>query len=480
MKTIGFRYRVIIGCILTLLVACNIWVVIQPSVALADDASDNSVISDLERDPSFNASDYPTSNNGRDLFLITIAESTDRSLILYVYQPYVGVPYYAKSVRMSTLLREDTFVNTMDYTVSCIGHEGVFYKYVVNNYEVSNDTVRHYNIVQLMRKYMSGIDSASSYDDSINAVAFKVARQYVFSTDNGVVTNTEKGIDVVTITDKFVGFVRIESDITSGQIFKRLYDDSHFIAFNCDRAMDNLIEAKVSYYRQRVWKVWSETSFRYGAAGREIKLLRANETVSIDNTSNGLDAMLNRLLTPDFYHYEWNEIQSVSEFLTSTNREIIYQGLVLDTCRYNRIVDDAAIANKTWVLNYAQTQTEFEPAFYDFEFDDYTAALAKLVGELISRATILELMFEHEGKTYQLGVVDGESTPSDHPINEQGTSVSPGTLVPSVLASLPDFGKILSMILGGILGVLIVLLIARAVFLHKEHAHEDPDDSNRG
>ena len=452
------------------------------AVAAADAVTVNStVIDDLSRDPAFDASLYPSLTSGRELSLITIAESLERELILYVYQPYVRSTYYATSVRMSTQVDGDTFVNTTDYTLKCLGHNGVFYKYVVNGYTLSSDEVRNYNIIQLMRNYVQGIDTPSIYDETINAVPYVVGKQFTFQVVDGVLTNIERGIDVVKITDKYVGFVRIESFVPNGAgmgIASQdyyLFQDSHFIAFNCDHPMDRLIEAKVSFFRESLHKYWGETEFRPAVGSKRIKYLSEDVEVTIEKTySTGI-----YLLNYRTDVYTWNEIQSVDAFFASTNRETIYQGLLSNTTVYNKIgsEQEQIIRDMTWVLNYAQTRSTFQMGILDFGSFDYTAATAKCDFEQITNATILELYFEHDGKTYQLGVVDGEATPSESPVNESGSKRTSRFSDES-----DDWGKFFKALalVGGLLAMLVVVLsIVYCVIRAKKNRNNENSDNGR-
>ncbi len=64
------------------------------------------VLADLQKDKNFNINDYPAIENNYSLQVITIAESTDGELFVYVYQPSANVkPLTATQINMS--LTED-------------------------------------------------------------------------------------------------------------------------------------------------------------------------------------------------------------------------------------------------------------------------------------------------------------------------------------------------------------------------------------
>lgn len=417
--------------LLVVVFGCTLSAFAGSLVSLAETTSSGNVFDDLSRDENFDFSQYPTSSTGRDLSLITIAETSDSRLVLYVYQPYTAKTYYANSVRMSDELDDDVFVNTNDYALECVSRRGVFYKYVVKGYQVSSASVRHYNIIQLSRKYIRGVDEQSYVDVTINSVPFKVGKQFTFEVVNGQLVNTEKGIDVVTITNKYVGYVDVHSWVSenlglTGESHA-LMQDSYFIAFTCDYDIDRLIEAEVSYYRQDVTKAKGETRYRFGTPVKEYVFLSDQRTFTVEKDFGYWDSYFKKY-RPNTSTYTWNEIQTSADFLESVEAEDVYEGFALNSISWNKVNDNsrAIIEGMDWVLNFAQTSSVFYPKFNEvYPNWNYYASSAVYDGEAISNATILQLYIEHEGKTYQLGVVDGEMTTSGGPINEGGSAVEP-------------------------------------------------------
>ena len=57
------------------------------NVAFAEDKTATEVLEDLSRDKSFNPDNYPTKTDDYSLQIIQLAESVDKELFAYVYQP---------------------------------------------------------------------------------------------------------------------------------------------------------------------------------------------------------------------------------------------------------------------------------------------------------------------------------------------------------------------------------------------------------
>ena len=59
-------------------------------VAFADGINSGSdIIEDLQADEKFNIADYPENNSDYSLYFVTIAESEQKELLIYLYQPCV-------------------------------------------------------------------------------------------------------------------------------------------------------------------------------------------------------------------------------------------------------------------------------------------------------------------------------------------------------------------------------------------------------
>ena len=98
-------------------------------------------------------------------------------------------------------------------------------------------------MVSISREWKKGVDPSSGEDYKINQRAYKVAKCYGAKTENGVVSYSCRGTEVIEIKNPYHDFLRYYNG------FKLFPDscDAHYIAFSTDRQIDRLIEAEVYY-----------------------------------------------------------------------------------------------------------------------------------------------------------------------------------------------------------------------------------------
>ena len=144
-------------CIL-LILSCLLTCVNTTLTAFASSISvDNSfsnVLEDLESDENFVVEEYPVNMTDYSLQIINVAESIDKELFIYVYQPCSpNNRLKATSINMSL---QDAGLGDVDYnlyTLTLLNSNGVFVKYKVDNFVVSADTIRFYNIASIHSKW---------------------------------------------------------------------------------------------------------------------------------------------------------------------------------------------------------------------------------------------------------------------------------------------------------------------------------------
>ncbi len=136
--------------------------------------------------------------------------------------------------------------NMHQYKLQLLDFEGTLYKYMVEDFPLLSDPVRYYGITSIYRPFIKGVDAEPGHNNTITEVNYAVERQYCFSTLNGEPYVSVVDTETITITDKFVGFVRYANGY--GQFTEAC--DSHFVAFNTDKRIDKLMEADVYYTTQ--------------------------------------------------------------------------------------------------------------------------------------------------------------------------------------------------------------------------------------
>ncbi|MGN0823574.1 MAG: hypothetical protein ACI4MB_00740 [Candidatus Coproplasma sp.] len=413
----------------------------------------SNVLDDLKKDSSFNASYYPEKADDYSLQIIQLAESSDKELFVYVYQPSGQIKKLtACSINISTTINDDISFN--NYKLQLLNSSGVFFKYKVNDFTVKSEPTRYYAISSIYRPFDETIDSGAEYGNTITEVNYDVSKQYCFSTINGNPFVQVVDIETITITDKFVGFVRY----SGGHHFwtnTMPSCDGHFIAFSTDKPIENLIEADVfftsqSYYRER--GVGTSNSEKYGD--------KLDNTVCVTDkkvTYNGGGWWAGT--------YSWERIQTVDEFIAENDlTQNVYSGAVFDVNVANKITDEgkAALQDKQWVLNFFETEYKFQitGSAASGTYSDNTSFT--IVGDV----TILRLKFETDGVTYNLGTIDNKVIGSDKPINEETHDVvvnNSGNFIALILGLIvliflivlfaPLFGSIIGLVVKGVVWV---------------------------
>lgn len=384
------------------------------------------VLEDLQRDSSFSKDNYPEKETDYSLQIIQLAESNDKELFVYVYQPSGQLKgLVASSINISTTINDA--VSYHNYKLELLNADGVFFKYKVSDFVVKDDAVRYYAITSVYRKWDKTIDPATGNDNTVTEVNYNVSKQYAFGTINGKPYVNCVDIDTIVVTDKFVGFVRYENGFT-------LYNsacDSHFVAFNTDKPIDKLLEADV-YYTTQSYN-WNWTAFvgekeTFGTKQDNYSYLKYTDKV--EHTGEGWFAGT----------YKWDRIQTVDDFISGENRENIFHGAVLDVKVSTKLTDSALneLKGKKWVLRFTETAYSFTP--------DYTGTGSQYSSStVVGDVTILRLKFETDGITYNLGTIDNKQTGGKDPSNSTDIDVS-----------LNDTGKKLAALIMLILAIVLL------------------------
>lgn len=401
-----------------------------PSVVKAESTvTYTNVLEDLQRDSSFSKDNYPTKTDDYSLHLIQLAESVNKELFVYVYQPSgKDKDFKASSINVSTTINDA--ISYYNYKLELLSSNDVFYKYKVIGLTVKNESVRYYAISSIYRPFDESIDKQASGGNTVTEVNYDVSKQYCFGTINGKPYVNCVDIETIVVTDKFVGFVRYKD----GFKFYVGACDSHFVAFNTDKPIDKLLEADVFYTTQSYsWSYVPLQGEKETFGDKTDKYAYLKYTDKVEHTGDGLFAGT----------YKWDRIQTIDDFIKGENRENIYHGAVLDVKISSKLTDEALteLKGKKWVLRFAET--DYSLSGYSSTgstFEDYT-----LVGDV----TILRLKFETDGITYNLGVIDNKQTGGRDPSNESEIEIE-----------LNNRGKTILRIL-----LLILLIILLAPFL---------------
>lgn len=364
--------------------------------AYAEEVEYTSATADLRKAENFDPSYYPVKENDYTISLIQIAESKDKELLVYTYQPAADDRITASSINVSRT--SELNVTPQNYYLTLLSREGVFCKYVVKDFKVSDEPTRYYAIPSIFRSWVNDVDGDQSGSQTVTEKPFEVAEQFRFGTLNGKEYVERKKIDVITVTSKFVGFCRYKD----GFSLYPTHCDSHFVAFDTDRQIDKLLEADVFFVSQPY------KYFNYVAGKKEYDFAnQTSETVSLkceqtgDYTTSGLFAK----------SYSWKRIASVKDFLAEEQTETLYSGAIINITSGNSFTDEAKteLQKQKWVLRFKET--DYSVTYHK------NSSLYVTDGTLVGDVTILRLKFVTDGITYNLGVVDNKQTGGTDPVN---------------------------------------------------------------
>ncbi len=392
----------------------------------------SNVLADLQKDENFNANDFPVDEEDHSLKVIQIAESAGKELFVYVYQPNSpNSDLQATTIRFSTSIGDN--LSPRDYNLTLLNANGVFYKYKVNDFVVKEDVVRYYEIIALHRKWNEKYDEPTGNDNIIEEVAFEIGQQWTACTLNGETSYTCNEIETILITEKYVDHLRY----TNGWAWVTYYCDSHYVAFSTDKPMDEIVEAELSFVAYEYTTLYDsalidpEDRDKTKDVKKHVVLTNEEE---VENKKVGLFGE----------HHDWNRIESVSDFIKN-------EDLTKET--------KANLENKQWVLR-----------FYETEYSHTGGNLGNMRGHGtgVAEVTILRLKFQHEGVTYNLGVIDNKQTGDNTPGNVQKSLLSKimALLTGILLAIVLLVGIVLLSIFTPFLSVVwkIVCLVAKAIW----------------
>lgn len=356
------------------------------------------VLDDLKKDNSFSTAYYPEKVDDYSLQIIQLAESADKELFVYVYQPSGQTKKLtACSINISNTINDE--ISFYNYKLQLLNSSGVFFKYLVNDLEVSDQPTRYYAISSIYRPFDETIDKGADFGNTITEVNYDISKQYCFSSINGKPFVQVVDIETITVTDKFVGFVRYKDGF-------KLYVgacDSHFVAFNTDKPIDKLLEADVYYTTQAYtwqWALGVGTNEYFKTKSDEYAYLKYTDKV--EHNGGGLFAGT----------YKWDRIETVEQFIAENDlTQNVYSGAIIDVNVANKITDAGkeALKGKKWLLRFAETSYTLSGGQYS------TTEYSTIVGDV----TILRLKFETDGITYNLGTIDNKQSGSRDPINEE-------------------------------------------------------------
>ena len=365
-----------------------------------------SVMEDLKKSPNFSVFNFPQIRHNFSLEVITVAEGADGDLFVYVYQPTGSFcSFYATSINISKTLENPSFRN---YALEFINCNETLYKYRVKDFEISSGEMRYCVISSIFRSFIKFYDTAATHENSIAEVAYDVSKEFVFRTvDNESVVSCFN-IETITVTDKFVGFVRYPPGYSFALNARTC--DSHFVAFSTNKPIERLFEADVSFVKQEYAYSFSTVTSSESFGDQVSETVNLTYKDKVNYTPSGIFA-------PTF---TWDRIESVEDFIDNVDETRVYSGGIIGVSYGTPLTSDAkqALVGKTWVLRFTETEYTYEHYSSGFSYNIYENS--SFVGEV----SILRLKFETDGVTYDLGVIDNKQTGSGSPVNTVTRQIS--------------------------------------------------------
>ena len=393
-------------------------------VALANEIIYTDVLSDLKKDVNFNEFKYPKISNNYSIEIIQIAESSDKELFIYTYNP--STKRKATHISISPILSTNGDNNAIwtQYELIFLNTYDTLDKYVVKNFKIKDDLIRYYDISRISTNVINNVDEQEENGNVLNYVSFEVGKQWTIrSNSNGDVNISREDTDTIIVTDKYVGKLRYKD----GFFLVDDSVDSHYIAFKTNKDIDDLHEADVtySYYYKHTYgtktaidnpngEIMSlelenpeDFEYEYYTSGTRQGAYFDNISVNIYHTKQ---ETTQRTLSEDDIvsgggqifvdEYEYARIQSVDEFIEKENSNDELSDHVVKE-----------LNNKKWILRFLET------SFIDNSTWTTTKEIYDTYEGIVEEVSILRLKFANDGVVYNLGVVDNLTSGSQEPDN---------------------------------------------------------------
>lgn len=330
-----------------------------------------------------------------------------RQIFLYCYIGLAGgLDLKLSSVNMYIGEDSKAVESVKNYKLAAIDNEGIFHKYLIQDFTLPLKDLIYLNVVSVYRYYgnLKSIDGSYYYPESDNVtivnngakvseVVYKVAKRYcIGNIINGMVCTCED-LNVLEIDVTYTGCIEFKKGINWGSLDLGYYDQgghSWFICFDAENyIIDYIYNADLTYYsRQYKTTLGFIKTYPYGENYNCTNVtIRDVDKVSFE-TYNG------RLT------YSWNRIMSGSDFIDNAEDQDI---------SIDKDVNEK-IKNSQWVFAFAETEIQGR-------------GLNLIQGAYeVKDVNILRVEFLSEGEVYNLGIVSNVVAPKeDEPLNPSGT-----------------------------------------------------------
>lgn len=455
----------------------------SPAVARAEENKKySSVIQDLSRDPNFNLSDYPEKTDDYGIDVIQIAESEYSELYLYTYAPCRkkgGVDMRPTQVSLAFDTDTDAFHYAL-YGLNEVSRDGTLTKYVVKGFAVDTGADKRYYAVSMLQRI----------DANGDAVAEAVEKLWTVETAEGGTTYTETHKETIEVLDPLAGSVRYVKDKAPAN-WGLHGVDSHFVAFNTDLPIDDLLEADVTYMTVPIGAAEGTITGGIGSTPSANGIVPIISVLAELMASEGDISAYNKPTSKEFItaakraaekkdtkpktvtvykdssytfatngwyggrKFKWDQIQQIDGFKNS-----LEDGKIV--CLSGEYTS-GDLENKQWILRYRETP-------YDDEDNKFEAWFENVGGYWYDfDIAVLRLKFETNGQVYDLGTVSDKVNQTI--IIQGNTSQSLWdkflAWVKKIMArlfgisadSIPDWAAVLFIVGVAIVGVVLLMIL---------------------
>ena len=223
--------------------------------ATAEEVTYSNVLDDLQKDSSFDVSDYPAKSEDYSLKVIQVAEGENGELYVYVYNPSNSVvDLRASMINIAFCHPSSEDIDFSLYPLIWLNSCGTLDKYIVSGYAMSDEDIRYYSIATVYRRFDKSLGDVhnAETDDVTNYKGYSVGCSWVCGTDeNGDYFCTASKMNTVDVTIHAIGFTRYDGgfDIVN---YDNDYIDSHFVAFSIDNFKDvrYIYDAEIAFTSQ--------------------------------------------------------------------------------------------------------------------------------------------------------------------------------------------------------------------------------------
>lgn len=400
--------------------------------------SNSEVLADLHKDKDFDESDYPYINYDYGLYVIQIAESANKELFVYTYQP-CHETYDLKGTKISISYGyslDGSGLTPELYNLRLISTSGRFDKYYVEGFTIPNEGDRYYNIVEIFRIFNSSVDGQQDSTNPKTDIAYPVGQQwYVCDLNDSkhYEMNTFKTLSVDTVLTEHFSF-------KDGITWDDFLDidkptDCWFYCFNQeDYVIEHIYDADLNYSIKSAVDRYS--------AGKLVETTYSNYRENLSITLTDKDFMTHTGVGLGALDFKWHRILSSSEFLSKAES----QGVSIDSTVRTKI------ESSQWVFTFLETERSESGSGsgisggLSYKYVHY---------EDVYDVGLLRLHFQDvSGKKYDLGVVNDLTDPDNIP---------GGVGAPDFSKTFEDFWDMFVKIILSIAGVILLVLLLNFV-----------------